>query len=225
MLVEGYVDVVRLVSAGFEETVAPLGTALTDDQADLIARSAPTVFLLYDADAPGQKASFRAADVLLARGLTVRMVTLPDGEDPDTFVASHGGAALEQQLGQALDVFDRKVQLLERGGWFSDLQRKRRALDRLLPTIRSTTDPITRDLYLARAAQAAGVDRSVLVRELELAPRTGRSRTAQRVERGTTPPDERRAMRPASAESAAPIVEHTAAANSAEREQIGRAHV
>ena len=68
------------------------------------ARSAPTVFLLYDADAPGQKASFRAADVLLARGLTVRMVTLPDGEDPDTFVASHGGAALEQQLGQALDV-------------------------------------------------------------------------------------------------------------------------
>ena len=148
------------------------------------------------------------------------MVTLPDGEDPDTFVASHGGAALEQQLGQALDVFDRKVQLLERGGWFSDLQRKRRALDRLLPTIRSTTDPITRDLYLARAAQAAGVDRSVLVRELELAPRTGRSRTAQRVERGTTPPDERRAMRPASAESAAPIVEHTAAANSAERELV-----
>lgn len=220
VLVEGYVDVVRLVSAGFEETVAPLGTALTDDQADLIARSAPTVFLLYDADAPGQKASFRAADVLLARGLTVRMVTLPDGDDPDTFVATQGGAALEKQLGLALDVFDRKVQLLERGGWFSDLQRKRRALDRLIPTIRSTTDPITRDLYLARAAQAAGVDRSVLVRELELSPRVGRTRPAPRVERGTTPPDERRAMRPSVPESAPPVSEHVAGASSAERELV-----
>ncbi|HVZ48608.1 MAG TPA: DNA primase, partial [Gemmatimonadaceae bacterium] len=146
VLVEGYFDVVRLVEAGLEETVAPMGTSLTDDQADLLARSAPAAFLLYDSDAPGQKASFRAADVLLARGLSVRMVTLPEGDDPDTFVARHGRAAIEKLLEQSLDVFDRKVQLLERGGWFADLQRKRRALDRLLPTIRATSDPITRDL-------------------------------------------------------------------------------
>lgn len=180
LLVEGYFDVVRLVAAGLEEVIAPMGTALTDDQADLLARSAPTVFLLYDSDAPGQKASFRAADVLLSRGLTVRMVTLPDGEDPDTFVAKHGGAAMEKLLDQSLDVFDRKVQLLERGGWFADLQRKRRALDRLMPTIRATTDPITRDLYLARTAQAAGIERDVLVRELEMLPRRGRARQPER---------------------------------------------
>lgn len=178
VLVEGYFDVVRMVDAGLEEVVAPMGTALTDDQADLIARSASTVFLLYDSDAPGQKASFRSADVLLARGVTVRMVTLPEGEDPDTFVVKHGGAAMEKLLDQALDVFDRKVQLLERGGWFADLQRKRRALDRLMPTIRATTDPITRDLYLARTAQAAGIERDVLVRELEMLPRRGRGRPA-----------------------------------------------
>ncbi len=175
VLVEGYVDVVRMVDAGLEEVIAPMGTALTDDQADLLARSAPSVFLLYDSDAPGQKASFRAADVLLARGLAVRMVTLPDGEDPDTFVAKHGRAAMEKLLDQSMDVFDRKVQLLERGGWFADLQRKRRALDRLLPTIRATTDPITRDLYLARTAAAAGIDRSVLARELEMTPRARRA--------------------------------------------------
>jgi len=178
VLVEGYFDVVRMVDAGLEEVVAPMGTALTDDQADLIARSATTVFLLYDSDAPGQKASFRSADVLLSRGVTVRMVTLPEGEDPDTFVQRHGGAAMEKLLDQALDVFDRKVQLLERGGWFADLQRKRRALDRLMPTIRATTDPITRDLYLARTAQAAGIERDVLVRELELLPRRARGRPA-----------------------------------------------
>ncbi len=175
VLVEGYFDVVRMVDAGLEEVIAPMGTALTDDQADLLARSAPSVFLLYDSDAPGQKASFRAADVLLARGLAVRMVTLPDGEDPDTFVAKYGRGAMEKLLDQSMDVFDRKVQLLERGGWFADLQRKRRALDRLLPTIRATTDPITRDLYLARTAAAAGIDRTVLARELELTPRARRN--------------------------------------------------
>lgn len=166
ILVEGYFDVVRMVDAGIESVVAPMGTALTDGQAELLERNSKTAFLLYDSDAPGQKASFRAADVLLARGVTVRMVVLPDGEDPDTFVAKFGGAAMEKLLTNSLDVFDRKVQLLERGGWFADLQRKRRALDALMPTIRSTKDQITQELYIARASAAAGVDRSVLVHEL-----------------------------------------------------------
>jgi DNA primase len=176
ILVEGYFDVVRLVDAGLESAVAPMGTSLTDAQADLLAKYAKTAFLLYDSDAPGQKASFRAADVLLARGTTVRLVTLPDGEDPDTYVAKYGREAMEKLLAASMDVFDRKVQLLERGGWFADLQRKRRALDALLPTIRAATDPITRDLYVARASEAAGVDRAVLLRELETgAPGAGRT--------------------------------------------------
>ncbi len=194
VLVEGYFDVVRLVDAGLEEVVAPMGTALTDAQADMLARSAPTAFLLYDSDTPGQRASFRAADVLLARGMAVRMATLPEGDDPDTFVARRGRAALESLLDEALDVFDRKVQLLERGGWFADLQRKRRALDRLLPTIRATSDPITRDLYVARAAEAVGVEKLVIARELELIPRRPGGRPSPRPDfrnagavRGATP--------------------------------------
>ena len=224
VLVEGYFDVVRMVEAGIEEVVAPMGTALSDDQADLLARSTTTVFLLYDSDAPGQKASFRAADVLLARGMTVRMVTLPDGEDPDSFVSRHGRAAMEQLIEQSLDVFDRKVQLLERGGWFADLQRKRRALDRLLPTIRATTDPITRDLYMARTAEAAGIERGVLARELEMVPR----RRAVRAESGATTAGRGRAEsrgRPQDdprAKSNDGIREHveTAPESSAERELI-----
>lgn len=219
LLVEGYFDALRMADAGLEEVVAPMGTALTDDQADLIARSAPTVFLLYDSDAPGQRASFRAADVLLARGLTVRMVTLPEGEDPDTFVARHGAAPLEKLLAQSLDVFDRKVQLLERGGWFADLQRKRRALDRLIPTIRATTDPITRDLYLARTAQAAGIERDVLVRELELLPRRGRARPADRHADDTRRPEARRGDTGRPGAEALPHVEH-APESSAERELL-----
>jgi len=178
ILVEGYFDVVRLVDAGLESVVAPMGTALTDAQADLIAKYTKTAFLLYDSDAPGQKASFRAADVLLSRGLAVRVVTLPEGDDPDTFVASHGREAMEKLISASMDVFDRKVQLLERGGWFADLQRKRRALDALLPTIRATADPITRDLYVQRASEAAKVDRTVLTNEMgaDGAHATARSR-------------------------------------------------
>ncbi|MBI2408194.1 MAG: DNA primase [Gemmatimonadetes bacterium] len=167
ILVEGYFDVVRLSDAGVEPVVAPLGTALTEGQAELLRRHAKTVFIAYDSDAPGQKATFRAADALLAQGVAVRIVTMPDGEDPDTFVRAHGREGMERLISSALDVFDRKVQLLERGGWFADLQRKRRALDSLLPTIRAAKDPITREMYLARAAEAAKVDRGVLARELD----------------------------------------------------------
>jgi len=124
------------------------------------------VFLLYDSDRAGLTATFRAGDVLLRQGLKVHVVTLPEGEDPDTFVLRHGREKLEAQLVDAIDVFERKVQILERGGWFSDLRRKRVALDRLLPTIRAASDPITRGLYMARAAAAVGVSQDVLEREL-----------------------------------------------------------
>jgi len=177
LLVEGYFDVARLVLAGIESVVAPLGTALTDDQAAMIARQTKNVFLLYDSDIAGQKATFRAGDLLLAQGVSVRVVTLPEGEDPDTFVDTHGRAALESHIDAAVDVFDRKVQILERQGWFADLHRRRLAIDRLLPTIRNTADPLTRDMYIARASEASGVDRVVLAREADATPRGSRPRT------------------------------------------------
>ncbi|MFN2565025.1 MAG: DNA primase [Gemmatimonadaceae bacterium] len=166
LVVEGYFDVLRCVAAGVEAVVAPLGTALTEDQAALITRYTRNVYLLYDSDEAGLRATFRAGDALLAKGASVQVVTLPEGEDPDTYVTKHGGPGLEAQLGSSVDVFDRKVQILERRGYFADLRRKRKALDRLLPTIRATADPITQDLYLGRAADAAGVSRELLVREV-----------------------------------------------------------
>lgn len=178
VIVEGYFDALRLVAVGVEGVVAPMGTALTESQAELLARFTRQVVLCYDSDGPGQKATFRAADLLLAKGFVVRVVTLPDGEDPDTFARSKGGAAVSRLLDEAMDVFDRKVQLLERAGWFADLQHKRQALDRLLPTIRAASDPVTRDLYLARAAEAAGVAREALVTELHAVRRGSGPRAA-----------------------------------------------
>ncbi len=166
LVVEGYFDVVRLVSHGVEPVVAPLGTALTDTQAATLRRYTKNAYLLYDSDRAGLKATFRAGDELLRHGMSVQVVTLPEGEDPDSFVDKHGSERLLGQLGEAIDVFERKLQLLDRAGWFGDLQRKRRALDRLLPTIRATTDALTRDMYISRTSEVSGVSKQVLEREL-----------------------------------------------------------
>ena len=166
ILVEGYFDVLRLVLAGVEHVVAPLGTAMTADQAALLKRYAPSATLLYDSDPAGLRATFRAGDELLRHGVRVRVATLPPGEDPDTLVAKGGAEALVPVLRDAIDVFERKVQLLERKGWFEGVEHRRDALDRLLPTIRAASDPITRELYLSRAAERAGVSKDVLEDEL-----------------------------------------------------------
>jgi len=167
ILVEGQFDVLRLSLAGFEEVVAPLGTGLTEDQAALLQRHAPHVVLLYDSDDAGLRATFRAGDVLLRHKLRVSVATLPEGEDPDTLVQNKGAAALEQALKDSVDVLERKIQILERKGFFGSLPGRRRALDRLLPTIRAATDPISRDLYISRVAEVAGVRKDVLEREVD----------------------------------------------------------
>jgi DNA primase len=166
ILVEGQFDVLRLTLAGFEEVVAPLGTGLSEDQGALLQRHTPHVILLYDSDDAGLRATFRAGDELLRHKLRVSVATLPEGEDPDTLVRKGGAAALEGILKQAIDVLERKIQILERKGFFGTLPGRRRALDALLPTIRAATDPIARDLYLARVAEAAGIRKETLEEEV-----------------------------------------------------------
>ena len=170
ILVEGYFDVLRLVLAGVDHVVAPLGTGLTSDQAALLRRFAPAAILLYDSDDAGLKATFRAGDELLRHGVRVRVATLPPGEDPDTLVRSAGAAALAPLLRDAMDVLERKVQLLEQRGWFEKVERRREALDKLLPTIRAAADPVMRELYTSRAAERVGVPREVVAEEAARGP-------------------------------------------------------
>ena len=170
ILVEGYFDVLRLALAGIEHVVAPLGTALTGDQASLLRRFAPAAVLLYDSDAAGLRATFRAGDELLRHGMRVRVATMPEGEDPDTLVRRGGAAALEPLVDDAMDVLERKLQLLQQRGWFEGVEHQRDALDRLLPTIRATADPIMRDLYLKTVSERTGVSREVLQQQATARP-------------------------------------------------------
>lgn len=180
ILVEGYFDVIRLSLAGIDEVVAPMGTGLTADQAELLRRYAAQVLLCYDSDDAGLRATFRAGDELLRAGIRVSVATLPAGEDPDTLVRRGGGAAFEAVARDAVDVLERKIQILEHKRFFETLPGRRRALDRLFPTIRAATDPLTRELYLSRVAEVAHVRKDVLEREITGAhPRVSTPAAAQ----------------------------------------------
>ena len=178
ILVEGYFDVQRLALAGVEHVVAPLGTATTEQQAALLKRYTGEVVLMYDSDPAGLKATFRAADILLAHQVRVRVATMPPGEDPDTLARRGGAAAVEAVIADAVDVLERKLHLLEVKGWFADVRRSREALDRLLPTLRAASDPVTRELYISRVAERIGIPRDTVATETAsvsrpaLAPRT-----------------------------------------------------
>ncbi len=185
IVVEGYFDVLRTVEAGMENVVAPLGTSLTSDQAALLKRYAAEVILLYDNDPAGLRASFRAGDELLRAGARVNIATLPQGEDPDTVVVRGGAKALNDIVDDALDVFERKLQLLDRKGWLGSLAGRRRALDRLLPTLRAARDAVTRDLYITRAAEALGITAESI--RPEVGSREGRRPYTQPVEEGKIP--------------------------------------
>lgn len=170
LLVEGYTDVVSLVAHEVPNVVASLGTALTSVQARLLARFASRAFLLYDSDMAGLRATFRAADVLLGAGIHPSVVTLPKGEDPDSVARREGREALLRYVADAVDVLDRKLQILARRDRLSSIDGTRDAVDRLLPTLRATTDPALRDIYISRVAAETGVRRETLEEEVARAP-------------------------------------------------------
>ena len=193
LMVEGYMDVVSLAAAGFENTVAPLGTAVTSDQVVLLRRFASRAHLLFDSDAAGLKATFRAADLLLAGGVHPCVVTLPTGEDPDSIVHSEGAEALQSHIDGAVDVLDRKIQILEEHDHFKSIEHTRTAIDRLLPTLRAVQDPTLRDIYIKKVSDRTGVRRDTLEAELArvvappLQPQVVRRRDRRRPAARTTP--------------------------------------
>lgn len=169
MVVEGYMDVVSLAAHGFENVVAPLGTAMTTEQAKLLGRYSKRIVLLFDSDRAGMKATFKAGDILLEAGLHPMVATLPAGEDPDTIVRSLGPDALSELLDDAVDVLDRKLQILDEKRYFATIEGIRDAVDRLLPTLRAAADPALHDIYVSKVAERTGVRRETLEADISRA--------------------------------------------------------
>lgn len=166
LLVEGYLDVIALFQAGFKNTVAGCGTALTRAHTQSLVRLCDEVITLYDGDAAGLEATSKAAVLLLSEGLRVRVAAMPQGDDPDTFVRKHGTDSLQKLIDEApsaIDFFVFRARSTQAGGGIAGTAR---ALDAVKPMILAIKDPLERDVTLQAAARALGVQTDVLRRHL-----------------------------------------------------------
>jgi len=162
---EGYFDVLRLHAAGFGHAVATCGTALTLDHARALSRFEAEIVLVYDGDAAGIRAADRGLDPLLAAGLAVRVLLLPAGEDPDSFLAKHPPGAFGTLLAEARDVpgFLAEATL---GGEGANPSLEAR-VKRFIGLLGRLEDPIRRRLLVRRGAEAFGLEEGVLLEALE----------------------------------------------------------
>ena len=177
ILVEGNFDVIALHQAGFDETIAPLGTALTDRQIETLRLTVPKLILCLDGDKAGRAAAMRDLVPLIAVGLDVRVLALPDGEDPDTMVRKLGPEGFEAQLQRARPGAEYFLhELFGKGDQTTD--RRTQAIKECLPLLQRVTDETRRDLLIAEFAQGLGVDPRIIRRALsgqELPVETKRS--------------------------------------------------
>ncbi|MEO0559956.1 MAG: toprim domain-containing protein, partial [Bacteroidota bacterium] len=168
IVVEGYADVVSLHQAGVTNMVAASGTALTPQQVDLLAQTARSIVLLFDADSAGQSAARKGVDVALDAGLSPYAVTLPDGADPDSFVRQFGADAFRRFLAEERrDFVTFLVESAQRAGELDTPEGKSASARGILAAIRRVKDSIQANEYLRRAADELGVYESDLRREFD----------------------------------------------------------
>lgn len=183
-LVEGYTDVISLHQSDIENVVASSGTALTEDQIKLMRRFTENVTVLYDGDAAGIKAAVRGIDLVLKGGLNVRIVLLPDGEDPDSFSKKTGSTELKKYLKEhTQDFISFKIGLYSREA-SQDPIRKAEAIREIVASIAVIPDPIKRSVYIQETSNLLKIAEPVLFTELNKILISERNKKIQEQARG-----------------------------------------
>mgnify|MGYP003643633539 CR=1 FL=1 len=165
-LVEGYTDVISFHQSGIENVVASSGTALTSDQIRLVRRLTQNITVLFDGDAAGLRASIRGIDLILEQGMNVKVVTFPEGEDPDSFAKSHSDEELKEYLeNSAQDFINFKVSLLMEQAQ-NDPVKKAGLIRDIVMSISKIPDTIQREVYVQECARIMEISERVLFSEL-----------------------------------------------------------
>ncbi len=165
-LVEGYTDVISMHQAGIENVVASSGTALTHGQIRLIRRFSNNITVLYDGDAAGINAALRGIDLLLEEGMNVKVVLLPDGEDPDSFARKQNAESFTRYINDhEVDFIRFKTQLLLEEA-ASDPIKKAGLIANLVQSISVIPNNITRSVYIHDCANLLNIDEKMLIREV-----------------------------------------------------------
>ncbi len=166
ILCEGYMDVIALHQAGFTNAVAALGTSFTADHARLLARYTDEVVLIFDADAAGKKGAQRAIGLLRETGLRVRLVTIPDGKDPDEFIKRNGPERFKLLLERASNDVEYRLMELGNRHLLNTSEGKVTYLREATQLLAEFSDPIEQDVYLGRLAHDLNVSKSALKEQL-----------------------------------------------------------
>lgn len=179
LLVEGYTDVISLHQAGIENAVASSGTALTPDQIRLVKRITPNITMLYDGDNAGIKAALRGTDLILEEGMNVRIVILPDQEDPDSYVKKVGVEAFNKYIQE-----NKKDLILFKTSLFAaeaktDPIKKAELIRDIIESIGKIPDPIQRSVYIKECAQLFDMNEQILITEVNKSRRKKASEKAK----------------------------------------------
>lgn len=166
VIVEGYLDFIIPFQEGLHNLVASLGTALTCEQARLLKRYTHNVVMVYDADDAGELATLRSLDIFVDEGMNVRVVSLPQGFDPDLFVRKHGIGAFRDKLEQARTLFDYKLQILKSRHSAKEAEGKARIASEMLSTISRFTNAVVKSEYIKKLAQELDVKEDSLFEEI-----------------------------------------------------------
>lgn len=165
-LVEGYFDVIALHQNGIENAVAPLGTALTSDHVQILRRLAPSVMLVFDGDAAGIGAALRTLDLFMNSGIEVRVLLLPAGEDPDTFIRKNGVPAFRELEGRAATLLDFAIMSVLNKAKMHSIQDRVKRADEILAILHKTKNPIEKEEYLKVVSERLGIRPDLLSKRL-----------------------------------------------------------
>ena len=166
ILVEGYLDVISMHQAGIENVVASSGTSLTTDQIRLLGRFTKNITVIYDGDSAGIHASLRGIDMILKEGMNVRVVLLPEPEDPDSFARSHTAAEVQAYIhDNERDFLEFKANLLLHDAE-GDPIRKAALIGDMVQSIAQIPDPIQRSVYIKECARIMDIDEQILISEV-----------------------------------------------------------
>lgn len=170
IMVEGYMDTIALATAGINNVVASMGTSLTKEQAKLISRYTDTVIISYDGDAAGQNATMRGMDILRDVGLTVKVIALPDGLDPDEVVRQRGVDAYISLVNNSKLLSDYKLFALQKKFNVSTAQGKRDFVDSAIKVIAQVDKSFEQEELLKELSQLSGIAYEYLRRDLDKTP-------------------------------------------------------
>ena len=166
IIVEGYMDTISLVQAGFKNVVASMGTSLTKDQARILKRYTDKVYICYDGDFAGQKAAIRGLEILSEEGLEVKVVALPEGLDPDDVVKTYGAEGYRKLLLDAKLLIDFKLDIIKRTYDVKTVDGKRKYVINAVKVIRESSSPAEQEDLLKTVRDVSGTSLDALKREL-----------------------------------------------------------